>query len=151
MLISPRMHYLYKAQTKPLFKSRQEKWLRSQSCHCVNINFWHETFSCKCSMCLYWLKSIILFQHKLWYKLISSRMHYLCTSHTKWPIVKSSHFAKNYFCMTPLHAYAQYIFIVYAKYQKASVKVLVQVDFSVLALSKHKQKQTGKHDSWKHG
>ena len=41
--------------------------------------------------------------------------------------------------MTPLHAHAQYICIVYAKYQKASVKALVQVDFPVYALSKQKQ------------
>ena len=47
--------------------------------------------------------------------------------------------------MTPLHAHAQYICIVYAKYQKASVKALVQVDFPVYALSKQKQnKNTGK-------
>ena len=48
--------------------------------------------------------------------------------------------------MTPLHAHAQYICIVYAKYLKASVKALVQVDFPVYALSKQKQnKQTGKN------
>ena len=41
--------------------------------------------------------------------------------------------------MTPLHAHAQYIYIVYAKYQKASVKALVQLDFTVYALSKQKQ------------
>ena len=40
--------------------------------------------------------------------------------------------------MAPLHAHAQYICIVYAKYQKASVKALVQVDFPVYALSKQK-------------
>ena len=46
--------------------------------------------------------------------------------------------------MTPLHADTQYICIVYAKYQKASVKALVQVDFPMYALSKQKQnKQTG--------
>ena len=38
-----------------------------------------------------------------------------------------------------LHAHAQCIYIVSAKYQKASVKALVQVDFPVYALSKHKQ------------
>ena len=38
-----------------------------------------------------------------------------------------------------LHAHAQYIFSGYAKYQKASVKALVQVDFLVYALSKHMQ------------
>ena len=41
--------------------------------------------------------------------------------------------------MTLLHAHAQYIYIVYAKHQKASVKALVQVDFPVYALSKHNQ------------
>ena len=41
--------------------------------------------------------------------------------------------------MTLLHAHVLYIFIGYAKYQKASVKALVQVDFPVYALSKHKQ------------
>ena len=47
--------------------------------------------------------------------------------------------------MTPLHAHAQYICIVYAKYREASVKALVQVDFLVYALSKQKQnKKTGK-------
>ena len=48
-------------------------------------------------------------------------------------------FDKQLFGMTLLHAHAQYIYSVYAKYQKASVKALVQVDFPVYALSKHKQ------------
>ena len=48
--------------------------------------------------------------------------------------------------MTLLHAHAQYICTVYAKYQKASVKALVQVDFPVYALPKQKQnKKTGKN------
>ena len=48
--------------------------------------------------------------------------------------------------MVPLHAHVQYVCIVYAKYQKASVKALVQVDFSVYTLCKQKQnKQTGKN------
>ena len=38
--------------------------------------------------------------------------------------------------MTPLHAHAQYISIVNAKYQKPSVKALVQVDFPVYAQAK---------------
>ena len=48
--------------------------------------------------------------------------------------------------MTPLHAHAQYVCIVYAKYQKASVKALVQVDFPMYALSK--QKQNKKTEKW---
>ena len=46
--------------------------------------------------------------------------------------------------MTPLYVHAQYICIVYAKYQKASVKALVQVEFPMYAPSKQKQnKKTG--------
>ena len=53
-----------------------------------------------------------------------------------------------FFFMTPLHAHTQYICIVYTRYQKASVKALVQVDFPMYALSKHKQNmQTGKNSS----
>ena len=43
---------------------------------------------------------------------------------------------KNIFGMTLLHAHAQYIYIVNAKYQKPSVKALVTDDFSVYALAK---------------
>ena len=43
---------------------------------------------------------------------------------------------KFFFGMTLLHAPAQYIYIVNAKYQKPSVKVLVQVDFPVYAQAK---------------
>ena len=38
--------------------------------------------------------------------------------------------------MTLLHAHAQYIYIVNAKFQKPSVKALVQVDFAVYAQAK---------------
>ena len=44
----------------------------------------------------------------------------------------------TFFGMTLLHAYAHYICIVCAKYQTASVKALVQADFLMYALSKHK-------------
>ena len=43
---------------------------------------------------------------------------------------------KFFFGMTLLHAHAQYIFIVNAKYQKPSVQALIQVDFPVYALAK---------------
>ena len=60
--------------------------------------------------------------------------------HTTWLSLISRHFAKNiWFGMTLHHAHAYYICIVCAKYQKASVKTLVQVDFLMYALSKHKQ------------
>ena len=60
--------------------------------------------------------------------------------HTKRLSLISSHFAKKkiFFGMTLLHVHAHYTCIVYAKYQKASVKALVQVDFAMYALSKHK-------------
>ena len=49
--------------------------------------------------------------------------------------------------MALLHAHAQYIYIVNAKYHKPSVKALVQVDFPVYAqaksLFKSKQKKNG--------
>ena len=45
---------------------------------------------------------------------------------------------KFFFGMTLLHAHAHYICIARAKYQRASVKALVQVDFLMYALSKHK-------------
>ena len=44
------------------------------------------------------------------------------------------------FCMTLLHPHAQYIYIVYAKYQKLSVKALVQADFPVYAQAKSSYK-----------
>ena len=43
---------------------------------------------------------------------------------------------KFFFGMTLLHAHAQYIYIVNAKYQKPSIKALVQVDFPVYAQAK---------------
>ena len=46
--------------------------------------------------------------------------------------------------MTPLHAHAQHICIVYAKYQKVSVKAPGKADFPVYALSKHKQNKQPK-------
>ena len=49
--------------------------------------------------------------------------------------------------MTLLDAHAQYIYIVNAKYQKSSVKALIQVDFPVYAqaksLFKSKQEKNG--------
>ena len=46
--------------------------------------------------------------------------------------------AKKKFGMTLLHAHAYYICIVCAKYQRAWVKTMVQVDFLMYALSKQK-------------
>ena len=51
---------------------------------------------------------------------------------------KQSLCQKYFFGMSLLHTHAHYICIVCAKYQKSSVKALVQVDFLMHALSKHK-------------
>ena len=57
--------------------------------------------------------------------------------HSKWLSLKSSYLTqKKFFGMTLLHAHAQYIYIVNTKYQKPSVKALVQVDFPVYAQAK---------------
>ena len=54
---------------------------------------------------------------------------------------------KNFFFVTLLHAHAQYIYIVNAKYQKPSVKAMVQADFPVYvqakSLFKSKQEKNG--------
>ena len=51
---------------------------------------------------------------------------------------KTLSFVKKYFYgIKLLHANVQCVFIVYAKYQMASVKTLVQVDFPVHVLSEH--------------
>ena len=64
--------------------------------------------------------------------------------HTKWLSYLTK---KIFFGMTLLHAHAQYIYIVNAKYQEPSVKALVQVDFPVYAqaksLFKSKQEKNG--------
>ena len=69
-------------------------------------------------------------------------------SMTKTNIKNTSYLTKTiFFGMTLLHAHAQYIYIVNAKYHKPSVKALVQVDFPVYAqaksLSKSKQEKNG--------
>ena len=51
--------------------------------------------------------------------------------------------------MALLRAHAQYIYIVNAKYQKASVKALVQVDFPVYAQAKSLFKRIkSKQEKW---
>ena len=94
-------------------------------------------------MCLYYVGKV---SDSFWYKLISPCMHYLSTNKTrikkqgvkKWLSSKCCHFVKKYFYgIKLLHANVQCVYIVYAKYQMASVKALVQVDFPVHVLSEH--------------
>ena len=61
-------------------KRNRKKWLSSQSYHFVRkfiilaSNFFTQMFNVSV-LCM---QSIRLFQQKLWYKLISPHMHYLC-------------------------------------------------------------------------
>ena len=56
----------------------------------------------------------------------------------KWLSSKRCHFVKKYFYgIKLLHASVQCVNIVYANYQMASVKTLVQADFPVHVLSEH--------------
>ena len=73
-------------------------------------------------------------------------MHYLSTNKTlikkqsvkKMAKLKHCHFVKKYFYgIKLLHANVQCVYIVYAKYQMASVKALAQVDFPAHVLSEH--------------
>ena len=57
-------------------------------------------------------------------------------SHTKWLSLKSRYLTTKFFGMDLFHAHAQHIYIINAKYQKPSVKALVQVDFPVYAQAK---------------
>ena len=60
---------------------------------------------------------------------------------TKWLSLISSHFAQKKFFLHGTSSCtldAHYICIVCAKYQRASVKALIQVDFFMYALPKHK-------------
>ena len=61
--------------------------------------------------------------------------------HTKWLSLVSSHFAKNisFACHFMYMLNVSRILFVQSTRTAASVKALVQVDFSVYALSKHKE------------
>ena len=53
----------------------------------------------------------------------------------------SCHFVNNNFLSTILlHAYVQYVYIMYTRYQIAPSKALVGVERHIMALSMHKQK-----------
>ena len=73
-------------------------------------------------------------------------MHYLSPNKTirkkqivqKWLSSKRCHFVKKYvYGITLFYANVQYVYIVYAKYQMASVKALLEVDFPMHALYEH--------------
>ena len=48
------------AQAKSLFKSKQEKMAHfTKLLFCPQKSFWHQTSSCKCSMCLYFVGKVL--------------------------------------------------------------------------------------------
>ena len=61
----------------------------------------------------------------------------LCTF--QWLSSKRCHFVKIFYGITLLHANVQCVYIVYAKYQMASVKAFVQIDFPMHTLYEHLQ------------
>ena len=68
--------------------------------------------------------------------MVSKENYYLeYKSHTKWLSLISSHFAQNNYLAW--HFLKHMLNIVCAKYEKASVKALLQVDFPVYAPPKH--------------
>ena len=137
------MHYLSKSKTR-----KQENMAKfTKLSFSQKIIFWHKTSSCKCSMCLYYVEKV---SDSFSQSSGTSWFPRACTiwaltkpfikkqSVKKWLSSKRCHFAKKYFYgIKLLHANVQCIYIVYAKYQMASVKTLVQVDFPVHALSEH--------------
>ena len=129
------MHYLSKSKT-----SKQEKRAKfTKLSFCQKLFFLHKTSSCKCSMCLYYVGKVSdgfskssgtsWFPHActIWAlkkPLLRSKVL------KKWLSSKHCHFVKKYFYgIKLLHANVQCVYIVYAKYQMASVKALAQVDF----------------------
>ena len=58
--------------------------------------------------------------------------------HFMFELSRQTNTNKGQIGMTLLHAHAHYICRVCAKYQKASLKALVQVDFLMYAISKNK-------------
>ena len=96
---------------------------------------------CKCPMCLHCtcIQSIRCQQKKLWFKLNSPFMHYLRTQNPyeevkKWLSSKCCHFQKKTIFMV---SNVQCVYIVCAKYQMQTGKVLIQVEFPVPALSEN--------------
>ena len=76
------VYALSKHKESPYLKAnRKKKWLSSQSCHFFikNIFLASDIFMKMYRVSILSTQSIKLFQQMLWYKLISSHMHYICT------------------------------------------------------------------------
>ena len=73
------------ALTSPLLRSKvSKKWLSSKHSFCQKIFLWHQTFSCKCSMCVHCVCKVSdgFSKSSGTCKLISQCMYYLSTNKT---------------------------------------------------------------------
>ena len=108
----------YQHKQNLYLKANRKKWLISKSCYFVKKHFfWHQTSLCKCSMSLYCVGKVLnCFGTSCGTSWIP-RIYTIYTRHTKLLSYRSAAILLKgfFFCMTPLHAHAQYICIVYAK------------------------------------
>ena len=138
------MHYLstYKTLIK---KQRVKKWLSSKRCHFVKKYFYGIKLLHANVQCAYIVYAKYQMASVKTLVQVDFPVHVLSTNKTlikkqckKWLSSKRCHFVKKYFyAIKLLRVNVQCVYIVYAKYQMASVKPLVQVDFPVHVLSEH--------------
>ena len=80
-----------KANRKKMAKFTKQSFCKKKQKHFLASNLFRQMFK-ESILCR---RSIKLFQQKLWYKLISPHMHYICTHH-----IKVAKFDKQPFCQT---------------------------------------------------
>ena len=103
---------------------------------CQKIFLWHQTSSCKCSMCLHCVRKVsdgfskALVQVDFPVHVLSELIKKQCK---KWLSSKRCRFVKKYFYGIKL-PHVRCVYIVYTKYQDISVKAVEQVEFPVYAL-----------------
>ena len=129
----------YLSKRKQAYRKKMAKFTKLSFCQ--KLIFCHKTSSCKWSMCLYYVGKVSDSFSK---SSGTSWFPRACTNKTlikkqsvkKMWSSKCCHFVRKYFYgFKLLHANVQRVYIVYAKYQMASVKVLVQVGFPMHVLS----------------
>ena len=120
---------------------------------CQNVILWHQTSSCKCSMCLHCVCKVSDDFSKSsgtsWFPRACTiwaltNPNIEAKFKKKWLSSKHCQFVKKYFYgVKLLHANVQCVYIVYAKYQMASVKAPVGADFLAHVLSSTIQNYKG--------
>ena len=147
------MHYL--STNKTLIKKQSVKKMAKfkMLSFCQNKILWHQTSSCKCSMCLLCVCKVLYQMASVKALEVDFPMHALseCTHKPsrskvskKWLSSKHCQFDKKYFYgIKLLHVNVKCVYIVYAKNQMDSVKALVGVDFLPHVLSSTIQNYKG--------